>query len=230
MTVSSATDTSSKSVYQTITSGTDTAKTISKTDEAQTRFLKLLTTQLKNQDPMNPVDNAQTTSQLAQISTVDGIERLNATLQGLVGSYRTSETLQAAALVGRGVLVDGNQLKLSSNTEGSYAVGGFELSASADKVNISILDANGIEVANEAMTNQDAGSHEFVWDGTTSNGTVAANGKYTIKVTATKGTAAVESTPLEMATVISVSNGDSGVTLDAGRFSKLSLTDIRRII
>jgi flagellar basal-body rod modification protein FlgD len=233
MTVSSATDTS-KSAYQSLATNTDTSKTstttASKTDEAQTRFLKLLTTQLKNQDPMNPVDNAQTTSQLAQISTVDGIERLNTTLQGLVGSYRTSETLQAAALVGRGVLVDGNQLQLASNSEASYAVGGFSLGAAADKVNISILDGNGIEVANEAMTNQEAGSHEFVWDGTTSNGSKAADGKYTIKVTATKGTAAVDSTALEMATVVSVSNGDSGVSLDAGRFNKLSLSDIRRII
>lgn len=224
-----ATDTT-KSAYQTITSGTASTKAASSTDEAQSRFLKLLTTQLKNQDPMNPVDNAQTTSQLAQISTVDGIERLNTTLKGLVGSYQNSETLQAAALVGRNVLVEGDKLNLSSNTEGSYAVGGFELSAGADKVSISIKDANGVEVANEVMTNQEAGSHEFVWDGTTSNGAIAANGKYSIQITATKGTAAVESSALEMATVLSVSNSDSGVSIDAGRFSKLSLTDIRRII
>ena len=56
----------------------------SATTEAQDRFLKLLTTQLKNQDPLNPMDNAQMTSQLAQISTVDGIEKLNATLQKLL--------------------------------------------------------------------------------------------------------------------------------------------------
>jgi flagellar basal-body rod modification protein FlgD len=56
------------------------------TADAQDRFLKLLTTQLKNQDPLNPMDNAQMTSQLAQISTVDGIEKLNATLQKLLSS------------------------------------------------------------------------------------------------------------------------------------------------
>ena len=61
--------------------GTASTKTTSTTADTQDRFLKLLTTQLKNQDPLNPMDNAQLTSQLAQISTVDGIERLNATLQ-----------------------------------------------------------------------------------------------------------------------------------------------------
>ncbi|MDB5799289.1 MAG: flgD [Rhodocyclales bacterium] len=227
MTVS-ATDTT-QSVYQSLTSSTKDTKT-SKTDDTQARFLKLLTTQLKNQDPLNPVDNAQTTSQLAQISTVDGIERLNSTLQGLAGSYRTSETLQAAALVGRGVLVDGDQMTLSSNASGSFAVGGFNLDAAADKVNISIRDSSGVEIANEELTKQDAGSHEFVWDGTTTNGAIAANGKYSIKITATKGNDAITSNALEMATVVSVSNTDSGVSLDAGRFSKLSLADIRRII
>lgn len=80
------------------------------TDEAQTNFLTLLTTQLKNQDPLNPLDNAQVTSQLAQISTVDGIERLNQTLATMMDGMLGSETMQAAALVGRSVLVPGQHL------------------------------------------------------------------------------------------------------------------------
>jgi flagellar basal-body rod modification protein FlgD len=230
MTVSTTTATGSQTVYQSLTAPAAATSTTSTTDDMQSKFLTLLTTQLKNQDPTNPADSAQMTSQLAQISTVDGIDKLNTTLQSLVGSYRTSETLQAAALVGHGVLVDGNQLSLSSNTNGSYAIGGYTLGSAADTVNISIKDANGAEVANETMSNQDAGSQEFVWDGTTSNGALAANGKYTISVSATKGGASVTATPLEMATVVSVANGASGATLSAGRFSNLSLSDIRRII
>ncbi|GAA5157863.1 flagellar hook assembly protein FlgD [Viridibacterium curvum] len=220
------TDTNASALYQSLSAKTET-KTTSKTDEAQSRFLKLLTTQLKNQDPLNPVDNAQTTSQLAQISTVDGIERLNDTLTTLVGSYRSSETLQAAALVGHAVLVEGNQMKLS---EGYNAYGGFEIDKSADRVTISIRDSNGIEVASEQMTNLEAGAHDFAWDGVTSDGSKAANGTYTIKVTATKGTAEVTSTALEFATVTGVNNSTSGITIDAGRFSKLSMSDVRRII
>ena len=72
----------------------------------------MLTTQLKNQDPLNPLDNAQVTSQLAQISTVDGIERLNQTLTSMMDGMLSSETMQAAALVGRSVLVPGQHMTL----------------------------------------------------------------------------------------------------------------------
>jgi flagellar basal-body rod modification protein FlgD len=229
MTASATATSSSQSVYQSLTAPAAKGKT-SANEESQSRFLTLLTTQLKNQDPTNPADSAQMTSQLAQISTVDGLTRLNTTLQGLVSSYRAGETLQAAALVGHGVLVDGDQMALSSNGSGSFAVGGFTLDGAADKVSISIKDANGLEIATETMSDQEAGSQEFIWDGTTTSGAVAADGKYTISVTATKGKAAVTASPLEMATVISVSNSDSGVTMNAGRFNNLSLSDIRRII
>ncbi|MDB5813533.1 MAG: flgD [Rhodocyclales bacterium] len=226
MTVSSTTDTSAtSSVYQSLTNPT-TTKTTSKTDDAQSRFLTLLTAQLKNQDPTNPVDSAQTTSQLAQISTVDGITQLNATMKTLMSSYQSSQTLQAAALVGQQILVDGNQMNLQSG----YAVGGFNLSAPADKVSISIRDGNNVEVANEVLSNQDSGIHSFAWDGTTTNGSVAADGKYTMTITASKGTDSITSTAEEMATVTSVANGDSGVSINAGRFSKLGLSDIRSII
>ncbi|HSD36465.1 MAG TPA: flagellar hook assembly protein FlgD [Rhodocyclaceae bacterium] len=229
MTASATATSSSQSVYQSLTAATAKGKA-NANEESQSRFLTLLTTQLKNQDPTNPADSAQMTSQLAQISTVDGITRLNTTLQGLVASQQSGQALQAAALVGHGVLVDGNQLSLSSNDSGSFAVGGFTLDGAADTVTISIKDANGLEVATETMTDQQAGSQEFIWDGTTTSGAVAADGKYTISVTATKGKSAVTASALEMATVISVSNSDSGVTMNAGRFNNLSLSDIRRII
>ena len=97
----------------------------SKTTDVQSRFLKLLTEQLKNQDPMNPVDNAQMTSQLAQINMVDGIDKLNTTLASLVEGSQSGEAMQAAALVGKGVMVAGSGLTLS----GGKAYGGFELTA-----------------------------------------------------------------------------------------------------
>src|SRR4051812_9579365 len=74
----------------------------------QDKFMTLLVTQLKNQDPMNPLDNAQLTSQLAQLSTVTGINKLNTTLETLKSSYQSSESLQAANMIGHGVLVEGN--------------------------------------------------------------------------------------------------------------------------
>lgn len=94
---------------------TATTSTTNKASDQESRFLTLLTSQLKNQDPLNPMDNAETTSQLAQISTVTGIEKLNATLTKMMSSNQTSDTLQAANLVGHSVLVEGNQLALSSS-------------------------------------------------------------------------------------------------------------------
>src|SRR5512143_4217969 len=83
-------------------------------DADTNKFMTLLVTQLKNQDPLNPLDNAQVTSQLAQISTVSGIEKLNTTLQSLLQSTSDSQTTQAAGLVGHVVLVPGSGLQLSS--------------------------------------------------------------------------------------------------------------------
>jgi flagellar basal-body rod modification protein FlgD len=96
----------------------------------QDRFLKLLVTQLKNQDPLNPMDNAQMTSQLAQISTVDGIEKLNATLKMILEGSNENQAMQAAAMVGHGVLVPGSGLLLA----GGMAIGGVELDGPADRV------------------------------------------------------------------------------------------------
>jgi flagellar basal-body rod modification protein FlgD len=87
---------------------------------------------LKNQDPLNPLDNAEVTTQMAEISTVSGIDRLNTTLRMLVGSIGESQSMQAAALIGREVLVEGNTLEWSAGV----AHGGFELGAAADAVTV----------------------------------------------------------------------------------------------
>src|SRR4051794_1170360 len=95
------------------------------TDDARSsdRFLKLLVTQLQNQDPLNPMDNAQVTSQMAQINTVTGIEKLNTTVQGLNSQFVQLQALQGASLVGRDVLMQGDALQTSDGA----GTGGFEL-------------------------------------------------------------------------------------------------------
>ncbi|MFM8767622.1 MAG: flagellar hook assembly protein FlgD, partial [Rubrivivax sp.] len=77
-------------------------------EESGDRFLKLLVTQLKNQDPMNPMDNAQLTTQMAQINTVSGIQQLNETIKGMATQFGAMQVLQGAAMVGRDVLTEGN--------------------------------------------------------------------------------------------------------------------------
>ena len=79
------------------------------------RFLKLLVAQMQNQDPLNPMDNAQVTSQMAQINTVTGIEKLNTTVQGLSTQFMQLQAMQGASLVGRDVIVAGNKLSIDAD-------------------------------------------------------------------------------------------------------------------
>ncbi|MDX9944360.1 MAG: flagellar hook capping FlgD N-terminal domain-containing protein, partial [Azonexus sp.] len=78
-------------------------------DDMQNKFLNLLITQLKNQDPLNPTDANQMTAQLSQISTVSGIEKLNATMDKLLNSYTSAQNMQAAAMIGKTVFIAGNE-------------------------------------------------------------------------------------------------------------------------
>jgi flagellar basal-body rod modification protein FlgD len=195
-------------------------------EDAQTRFLTLLTTQLTNQDPLNPMDNAQVTSQLAQISTVDGIERLNTMLASLMEGQQSNEALQAAQLVGRGVFVPGKGLVLTEQG----ALGGFKLDADADNVNVSIVDANGLEVANVDLGPHLAGTHTFQWDGTAIDGTLAAEGTYAIKIAATLGDEKVSSTALELGQVSSVIRGPKSVDVQVGSLGIFQLSEIQQIL
>lgn len=205
--------------------GKSTTKAKSITGEAQDRFLKLLTTQLKNQDPLNPMDNAQMTSQLAQISTVDGIEKLNATLQKLLSSTVDAEAMQAAALVGHQVMVVGSGLTLTD----VGAAGGVELTAAADHVVLTIKDVNGLVMRSIDLGDLEAGTHNFVWDGKTDAGAQAVNGAYSVSVVAKRGTDKVEASTLELAGVVSINRSSQGVTLDLGQFGLAKMSDVKQI-
>lgn len=205
--------------------GTGQKQQANAVSDAQNRFLKLLTTQLKNQDPLNPMDNAQMTSQLAQISTVDGIERLNATLKQLLSSSADTELMRAAALVGHQVMIAGSGLQLSD----AGAVGGLELSEGADRVTVTIKDANGLIMNVVDLGELDAGVHNFVWDGKTDTGAQAVNGSYSIAVSATRDGEKVQVDPLQLAGVLSINGSNQGVSLNLGVLGLVSLDDIKQI-
>lgn len=195
-------------------------------EDAQTRFLLLLTTQLRNQDPMSPLENAEVTSQLAQMSTVDGIERLNGLFKQFMAAQESAEAMQAAAMVGRGVLVPGNGMILTE----AGAIGGFELSGPADRVTLTIKDSAGLEVAKLELEGVDAGSHNFVWDGTAVDGSAAAEGLYTVSVAATRGGETVKGNTLEFGQVTGVVRGAAGADLQVGHLGIFAFNDIRQIL
>lgn len=135
-------------------------------EDPQDRFLKLLVTQMQNQDPLNPLDNAEVTSQLAQISTVSGIEKLNDTLQLLVSDFDATRSLEATSMIGHGVLIPGTSMTLANET----AIAGFELPQSVDDLVISIQDSSGITIRDLDLGANHEGINTFVWDGKTNSG------------------------------------------------------------
>jgi len=195
-------------------------------EDMNARFLTLLTTQLRNQDPLNPMENAEVTSQLAQMSTVDGIERLNKMFQSFVDSQNANDSMQAAALVGRGVLVEGRKLALTE----SGAIGGFELDTAADKVVLSIKDAAGLEVKQIQLDDVAAGSQNFVWDGTANDGSRAADGVYTLELSATLEGEKVTGRTLEFGPVTSVIRGAAGTDFQVGSLGIFKYDDIKQIL
>jgi len=193
---------------------------------AQDRFMTLLVTQMKNQDPMNPMDNAQMTSQLAQLSTVTGIDKLNTTVQSLMGTFQSNQSLQAAGMIGHGVLVPGSSIDLANG----MGLLGMELTGPADSVKVNIRDGAGNVVHSITLGAQEAGTVPLQWDGLTDSGTAAPDGKYTFDVSAVLAGSATTVNALSFGQVASVSTSSQGVKLNLPNVGSVNLADIRQIL
>ena len=128
----------------------------------QNAFLKLMTTQLKTQDPFDPVDNAQMVAQMAQFSSVAGISEMNQSLKGMAADIASSRIGDAASWIGRSALVPSGMAAQLGN--GGYA-GQIELTQDATDVSLSFVDANGQVVHREELGGQPRGTLEFAWEG-----------------------------------------------------------------
>ncbi|QEA39687.1 flagellar hook assembly protein FlgD [Pistricoccus aurantiacus] len=197
-------------------------------------FMTLLVTQLQNQDPLNPMQNAEMTSQLAQINTVSGIEDLNATLEGINSQIDAGQALQAASLVGQGVLVPGDRL-LASVTEGGDAVTtpfGVELDQPADSLRVTISDGAGQVVSQYQTDPVKAGVSSFQWDGQLASGKTAGQGAYRVKIEALVDDKIVPSQTLNYAQVGGViPQEQGGALLDLGAvYGQVGLSAIKQIL
>lgn len=195
--------------------------------DSEQRFLKLLVTQLNNQDPLNPLDNAQLTSQLAQMSTVSGIEKLNSAFQSLLAQSGSSQVLQSAALIGRTVLVPGTELSPRQGADVPFAV---EVPAAADSVKVSITNGAGETVRSFDLGALPQGVKTLAWDGKSDNGTQVAEGMYTLKVEALADGNKAAAGTLTYAKVASVAQGMYGVSLDLDSGAKSGLGEVRLIL
>jgi flagellar basal-body rod modification protein FlgD len=218
-TVTGTSSTASSSAASNSTSGTDTT---TKMNEASDRFLKLLVTQMQNQDPLNPMDNAQVTSQMAQINTVTGIEKLNTTMGTMSSSFSQMQMLQGVALVGHQVQVEGNKVFVDSDGVGS---GGFNLLGSASNVQVDVLDGSGKVLDTVNLGAQSSGEHGFAW--TPPANTDTSN--LSFKVRATNGSTSVSSTSLMTDVVDAVRTGSSGLSLQLRRTGDTPYTSIKAL-
>ncbi len=177
------------------------------TELGQNEFLKLMTTQLANQDPLQPMDNGDFMGQIAQFGTVNGITDLLASFNDLSANLQSSQALQASNLIGRQVLVNLDQGYLPQ--DGSL-VGAAELSSSSSDVAVNIFDNSGEVIARVELGAQPAGLTQFQWDGTTFGGQKAPVGRYRIEVEATYGDSTESITPQVIDNVRSLTLGGPG--------------------
>jgi len=189
---------------------------------SQDRFLKLLVAQLNNQDPMNPMDNAQMTSQMAQINTVSGIQQLNETIKSMATQFTSMQVMQGASMIGREVMTEGNTLAINAGA----AKGAVDLASDADRVTVQVMSPGGQVIDTLNLGKLPAGRANFNWDASKYTGT----GNPTFKVTATQGTTAVTTTALTRSTVESVSADTTGMTVTLKGGSTVKYDAIKAIL
>ncbi|MGF6635423.1 flagellar basal-body rod modification protein FlgD [Paraburkholderia sp. MM5496-R1] len=220
-TSSSSSATSSTSSTSSSTSGTSAA-------DLQTTFLQLLVAQMQNQDPTNPMDSSQMTSQLAQISTVQGISQLNTSLSSLSTQLSAGQQSQAALLIGSTVLAPGNSITVASGKTNEF---GVTLANSVSDLQIVVKNSAGTIVNTLDLGKQSAGTIPVGWTPTDSAGNTLPDGTYTITATGTINGQQATATTLTGATVESVvqqSSGTPGLVLSNG--STVDLTGVAAIL
>lgn len=177
----------------------------------QNDFLTLMTAQLKNQDPFDPVDNSQMVAQMAQFSSLAGISEMNSTLKAMAARLGATTTTDMMAWVGRTVLTEG--ATAYPRTDGTLG-GSLDLAADAANVTVTIQDANGAVLKTVDLGAQGKGTIDFEWDGSTDSGDPAGAGPFTIRAAARNADGgSVTATPLVWAPVTSVTMASDGTPL-----------------
>ncbi len=162
--------------------GTGTISDAASLQKTYSQFLTLLTTQLKHQDPTQPMDTAQFTSQLVSFSQVEQQLKTNSDLDQLVASSNNNQASLGLSYIGKNVAVQGNQFDFNPKTEASVSIG-YNLSAAPATDNINIVDSKGNTVYSTTGS-LTAGQNSFSWNGLDNSGSPVPAGTYTVQVNA----------------------------------------------
>lgn len=193
----------------------------------QNNFLTMLMTQMENQNPLNPMDNSQITQQLAGLSTVQGISQMNTQMSSMISALQSSQSMQAANLIGKTVVVPGNAITLASGASQF----GVNLSGAASDVQVTIKNASGTVVDTMDLGAMAAGQSAVSWNGQTTAGSTAADGQYTFTVSAVNGKNSVTASGLSVGQVGSVStNGTSGAQLNIPNLGSVDYSSVLQIL
>jgi len=182
------------------------------------RFLKMLVTQLQNQDPLNPMDNAQITSQMAQINAVTGLEKVNTSIQSLSTQFAQMQLLQGASLVGREVSLEGDLISFKDGK----GRGAIELQGAATAVKVEVLNQNGTVVDTLALGSSESGRLSFEWD----PGKLPTDVAYGFRVAATNAGKSVEARTLTVDRVQSIGIAGDTLTLTLEHLGKVPASQV----
>ena len=191
----------------------------------QEDFLKLLTTQLQHQDPMEPMENGEFMGQMAQFSTVQGITEMGESIDGLVGMYQGQQISANASMIGKKALVDGNWAQL----EGGKLAGAIDLTTAANDLRIDVKSETGELMASLGLGSKMAGTQEFSWDGIKHDGTTAPEGNYYLSASAIRDGQATVPAMQVYGTVNSVQMKGNEVTLNVSGQGNVSFNNVKRI-
>ncbi len=195
----------------------------------QTEFLKLMTAQLNNQDPLQPMQSGEFFTQIAQFSSVAGMQELQNSFQQVATAMFSSQVLQASAMIGRSVLVPGQGVQLAG---AEPVTGVVELPASTANLRIAIFDASGQMVRSMDLGQQPGGDVAFSWDGRGDDGAPLPDGEYTVQAGAEYDGEFTALQTFVAARVESVAVGGNGqgVTLNLAGRGGIDLASVKRVM
>jgi len=200
-----------------------------KTTMGQSEFLTLFTTQLKNQDPTDPVKNEAFVAQLAQFSQLEATTSMKTSMESLVGSMSNDRMLGAASLIGKSVSVPDGPVTVTDNT---VSQGTINLPTGADGIRLQVFDNQGQLVRTQIIGAQPVGDTTLAWDGMNDTGAAAPNGTYRYVATVNRAGKITTPTVNTLATVRSVSSAgtaDGTLLLEVDGGKSISIADVKRV-
>lgn len=205
----------------------DGSKTNGSSDLGKNEFMELMIAQLKNQNPLEPQGNGEFIADLAQFSSLEEMQKLSSTVDSVVGEFRSSQALQASAMVGKSVLAPANFGTLGDNGEMNGVV---SVPASTGGLRINIEDASGEIIRQLDLGEASPGQHAFTWDGEDGNGNPLPPGRYYVSAHGSYPHGMEQLMTLMSANVDSVSLGKGGgITLNLAGMGSIPLSEVQQV-